>query len=286
MLTAGDSGRTFICSRTRDRDALIGLADHVAGTAAAEDQCTLVSSRTGKGNTGIASALGVIAAANAGSTFVGAWCVHGNALLLVVAFRVLLTASKNRIAGVGTRTREVDASSVIGSAFGVLIARNHCGAFVSTRGVDRDALILGIAFHVLRAAPEDGITGVLCVSREDDAGSVIRRAFAMFSTLDHRRAFVGTRGVHGNTLIILAFHVLLAAAENGITFVLFDPGEDDAGSVIGGAFGVFTAVDERRAIICTSTFIHETDISGVITDKVLCSITVSILQAFVRASSW
>ncbi|TSC99382.1 MAG: hypothetical protein Greene101449_646 [Candidatus Peregrinibacteria bacterium Greene1014_49] len=228
-----------------------------------------VDTRIKEGDAGgvIFGTFGVLTAIDEGGTFVGTRSVDGDALVLGIAFHVLLATAEDGITFILCVSRKNNASGVIGSAFGVFTAIDDGGAFIGTGCVHRDALIAGIAFRVLLATTKNGITFVLCVSRKDDAGCVVFGAFGVLSTINDGGAFICARSIHGDALVCtITFRVLLATTKNGITFVLCVSRKNNASGVIGSAFGVFTARNHRGTFVSTRALCSDTLIP-IITDK-------------------
>lgn len=194
--------------------------------------------------------------------------VSGNKDALIISTYIVVwlcvAAPEDRVTFILLITGEDDASGVIGGAFGVLRAINRSRALARTGSVEDYTSICTITFGVLCATAEDGIAFIFSFTGEDDASGEIFRTFGVFSAINDGGACIGTGRVDGDALVlIVTFHMALTTAKNGITFVLAFTGEDDASSVIFGAFGVFTAVDEGSAFIGTGRVDGDALIAGV-----------------------
>lgn len=107
----------------------------------------------------------------------------------------------------------------------------------------------------------------------------------MLATGDARGTLICSRARNRDTPIELADHVAgTAATEDQFALVSSGAGYGDAGGVIGSAFGVLRAINQWRTAIGTGSFIYETDTPRIITDKMLCSTTVSAFQTGIGAS--
>ena len=143
-------------------------------------------------------------------------------------------------AGIGTRNGQDNAGVIDAICMGT--AGDVITAIIGTFFIDSDTAVVIRAFGVNGTAAEDRVALVLTSTRENDADGIFTGS--VLTAIDDRGTFVGTVLIESDALILgVANGAMDVATEDGITVIGVFTGKDDAGGVIGSAFGVLTAID-------------------------------------------
>ena len=170
-----DHGRTLVRPGTGDCDARTALAFKVIIDTASKNGIAVIGAGNWEDNAcgKIFGAFGVFATSDCDRAIVRSGTVNGDTLIFVVTCHMAFAAAEEGITIVAACAEKNDARREVCGAFGVLVAFNGRGAFISTGRVHGDALISSIAFGVLLAATEERVAGIRTWTGGLDAGGKI-----------------------------------------------------------------------------------------------------------------